>query len=102
VCSSSCTDALEDDCVDVGWVFVRCFHCDRGGKVEGRLSSSCCLRRCVARLRFLAIVLLLCLASLHKRTHDLGDERSGVPWCHIASLSLSLARSRFLLRALAL
>ena len=45
----------------------------------GRLSSSCCIRKCAAHLRFLAIFLLLCLASLHKRINALGDERSGVP-----------------------
>ena len=80
MCSlASGTDTRGDDCVEVGWVLVRCFHCVREGCAGGRLSSYCCTRRCAARLRFLAIVLLLCLASLHKRIHALGDERSGVP-----------------------
>ena len=55
----------------------------------------------MARLRFLAIVLLLCLASLQRRTHALGEERSGVLFNHMSSRSMNRARSRFHLRALA-
>jgi len=80
VCSlASGTDIRGEDCADVAWASVRCLHCAKGGCAGGRLSSSCCIRRCAARFRFLAIVLLLCLASLHKRIRALGDERSGVP-----------------------
>ena len=80
MCSlASGTDNRGDGFVDVVWVSVWCLHCANGGYAGGRLSSSCCVRRYAARFRFLAIVLLLYLASLHKRIHALGEERSGVP-----------------------